>query len=63
LAIKAAGGSAIASSGDINSGQTAQVNADLKTGTYDIASGTKIPPAKLTIGKARKNADNVLLQP
>ncbi len=63
LAIKDAGGGAVATSGHINSGQTAQVTADLKTGTYDIASGTKIPPAKLRITKARKNADNVLLQP
>jgi hypothetical protein len=63
LAIKTSGGSSVASSGHINSGSTAQVTANLKTGTYDIAGGTKIPPAKLKIGKPRKNADNVLLQP
>jgi hypothetical protein len=63
LAIKTRGGSSVASSGHINSGSTAQINTSLKTGTYDIASGSKIPAAKLTISKARKNADNVLLAP
>jgi hypothetical protein len=63
LALKTRDGSSVASSGHINSGQTAQLTADLRTGTYAVASGSKIPAARLRISKARPNADNVLLQP
>jgi hypothetical protein len=68
LSIKSSKGSPIADTGTINSGQTAQLQTDLKTGTYSVTTGAKITgasivPAKLDIGKPRQNADNVLLQP
>ena len=57
-------GAAVASSGPINSGQTAQVSADLRSpGSYAIATGGPVRAARLRIGKPRPNADNVLLQP
>ena len=63
LTIRNAHGGSVASSGHINSGATAQVTANLKTGTYKIAGGAKASAAQLKITKSRPNADNVLLQP
>ncbi|HET9075176.1 MAG TPA: hypothetical protein VFN48_11415 [Solirubrobacteraceae bacterium] len=64
LQIRDGQGGALASTGAIDSGQTAQVSTDLKTpGTYEIAVGAQIPPARLHIGRSRPNADNALLQP
>jgi hypothetical protein len=63
LNIDNAHGSAVATSGHINSGTTAQISTSLRTGTYRLAGGAKIATARLKIGKPRPNADNVLLQP
>ena len=64
LQIRDAHGSSLASTGSINTGQTAQISTDLRTpGTYEIAVGAQIPPARLHIGRPRPNSDNALLQP
>lgn len=69
----AAGGSrASASTGPINPGTTAQVQADLGTGSYTVSTssaasgppgGRIIKPAALHIGKPRGNSNNAVLQP
>lgn len=56
-------GTSVGTPTTINSGQTAQITATLKTGSYEVAAGASTPPAKLTVGTSRANADNVLLQP
>jgi hypothetical protein len=63
LNIENAHGSAVATSGHINSGTTAQISTSLRTGTYKLAGSARIATARLKIGKPRPNADNVLLQP
>jgi hypothetical protein len=67
----ATGGGSAASTGPINPGTTAQVQADLATGTYTVstspaggtAGGRAIKPATLHIGKARPNGNNAVMQP
>jgi hypothetical protein len=67
----AAGGGSTASTGPINPGTTAQVQADLATGTYMVTStpaggaagGRTIKPATLHIGTARPNGNNAVMQP
>ena len=68
-------GPAKASTGPINPGTTSQVQVNLQTGTYVVASEpvsssdaqlthrNRIAPATLRIGAERANADNALLQP
>lgn len=69
----ASGGSApAASTGPINPGTSAQVQADLSTGSYTVstaspsdggAAGPTIKPAQLHIGRPRGNSNNAVLQP
>jgi hypothetical protein len=50
--------------GPINPGDTATLKADLKTGTYRVATdSTNIKPAALDVGESRESAQNELLQP
>jgi hypothetical protein len=64
VAIRSADGSSLASSGRINSGQTAQISTNLRSpGVYSIAGGAQVPPARLDISKPRPDSNNVLLQP
>ncbi len=68
------GGGALANTGPINPGATAQVTVDFRSGEYTIATdapaanpylhaGAAIHPATLHIGPARPSASNALLQP
>ncbi len=64
------GGRALATTGPINPGGTAQVEVDFHSGEYLLAAqqagasaGSAIHPAMLRIGRARPSADNALLQP
>lgn len=67
----AGGGGSAASTGPINPGTSAQVQADLASGSYTVstaqsggtANGRAIKPAKLRIGKPRPNGNNAVLQP
>ena len=67
----ASGGGSTASTGPINPGTSAQVQADLSTGSYTVSTspaggavgGRAIKPATLKIGKARPNGNNAVLQP
>jgi hypothetical protein len=67
----AGGGGSAASTGPINPGTSAQVQADLATGSYTVStsspggavSGRAIKAARLRIGKPRPNANNAVLQP
>lgn len=61
-----------ASTGPINPGTTAQVQADLNTGTYSVSTsspanglpgGSIIKPAALHIGKPRGNSNSAVLSP
>lgn len=50
--------------GPINPGDTAQLKADLRSGTYKVAIGGKgSSGARLDVGAARASAQNELLQP
>jgi hypothetical protein len=50
--------------GPINPGDTASLKADLKSGTYRVATaGDGIEAAALDVGDARPSAQNELLQP
>lgn len=50
--------------GPISPSDTATLQVDIKTGTYEIGvSGAEIKPAKLVVGKDRPSAQNDLLQP
>lgn len=65
------GSQTAATTGPINPGTSAQVQADLGTGSYVVttsapggaASVRTIRPAKLKIGPPRPNANNAVLQP
>lgn len=65
------GGGSAASTGPINPGTSAQVQADLATGRYTVTTspaggvpGTRaIKPATLKIGRARPSANNAVMQP
>lgn len=66
------GSSAAASTGPINPGTSAQVQADLSTGSYTVSTasaasgapgGRIIRPAQLHIGRSRGNSNNAVLQP
>lgn len=65
------GGGSAASTGPINPGTTAQVQADLGTGSYTVSAssaggdgtGRAIKPATLHIGPARANSNNAVMQP
>jgi hypothetical protein len=66
-----AAGQALANTGPINPQATAQVTVDFSSsGAYSVStgggqgdSGSSIRAAKLTVGKARGNGNNQLLQP
>lgn len=70
-----AGGGTSASTGPINPGTTAQVQADLRSGDYTVATSSSggsdagsvtskpITPGKLHIGPPRQNSNNAVLQP
>ena len=50
--------------GPINPSDTATLQVDIKTGTYELAAaGAGIKPGKLVVGKDRPSAQNDLLQP
>ena len=50
--------------GPINPGDTATLKADLKSGTYRVATDSQnIRPAALDVGESRPSAQNELLQP
>jgi hypothetical protein len=50
--------------GPINPGDTATLKADLKSGTYRVATDSeRIRPAALDVGESRPSAQNELLQP
>lgn len=66
------GSAAAASTGPINPGTTAQVQADLNTGSYTVSTSSSangapgariIKSAQLHIGKSRGNSNNAVLQP
>jgi hypothetical protein len=57
------GGKQVATSHSINSDQTADIDADLGSGTYFASAGPKIATARIDVTKSRPNADNALLQP
>jgi hypothetical protein len=65
------GGGSAASTGPINPGTSAQVQADLARGSYTVSTspaggattGRAIKPARLNIGKPRPNGNNSVLQP
>lgn len=66
------GSRAAASTGPINPGTTAQVQADLNTGSYTVSTaspasgppgGAIIKSAELHIGKPRGNSNSAVLQP
>ncbi len=72
VTIRPAGGhGSAASTGPINPGTSAQVQADLATGSYTVstsaaggtANGRAIKPAELKIGKPRPNGNNSVLEP
>ena len=72
VTIRSTGGhEAAASTGPINPGTTASVQADLGTGSYTVSSvaahsqfGARgIKPAELHVGKARPNGNNSVMQP
>ena len=64
LQIRDSAGGSLASTGAINTGQTAQISTDLqRPGTYALAVSSPIPAARLHIGRPRGNSDNALLQP
>ena len=75
LTVRSGGGNALANTGPINPGATAQVTVDFRSGDYliatskpagsdaQLATSALIHPATLHIGPARPNADNALLQP
>ena len=72
VTVKSSGdGHTAASTGPINPGTTAQVQADLGTGSYTVSvaaanssfGGPTIRPAQLRIGKPRANGNNAILQP
>ncbi len=70
-----ASGTGLASTGPINPQATTEVTVNFNPGDYTVTTGpagktdaanatpSGIHPAALHIGKARQNADNVLLQP
>ena len=50
--------------GPINPGDTATLKADLRSGTYRVATDSEnIKPAALDVGESRPSAQNELLQP
>lgn len=52
------------SSGPINPGDTASLNADLRRGTYRLSvSGTGVDAVSITVGPPRESAQNELLLP
>lgn len=65
------GGGSAASTGPINPGTSAQVQADLGTGSYTVstappggsAGGRTIRAATLHIGRPRPNSNNAVMQP
>lgn len=67
----AGGGGSAASTGPINPSTSAQVQADLATGSFTVSAspaggsgdGRAIKPATLHIGKPRPNANNSVMQP
>jgi hypothetical protein len=67
----AGGGGSAASTGPINPGTSAQVQADLASGSYTVstspagvaATGRAIKPARLNIGKPRPNGNNSVMRP
>jgi hypothetical protein len=70
LDIRDGTGRALATTGPINPGGTAQVQVDFRSGDYELATrapglvrGPAIHPARLRIGRPRASADNVLLAP
>ena len=73
LTVHGGAGGALADTGPINPGATAQVTVDFRSGEYTIATdtpgnpylhaGAAIHPATLRIGPARPSASNALLQP
>jgi hypothetical protein len=57
-------GLAAQDTGPINPQGTASLKADLNSGSYQVhVRGGGIRPASLTVGSARKSAQNELLQP
>ena len=71
VTIRSGDGKTAASTGPINPGTTAQVQADLTTGDYTVSSSAAqgqadsrtIRPAVLRMGKARPNSNSAVLQP
>ncbi len=52
------------STGPINPGDTAQIRADVRQGSYRVRVGSRsIEPARVTVGRDRRSAQNQLLQP
>jgi hypothetical protein len=50
--------------GPINPSDTATLQVDIKTGTYELGvAGAGIKPARLVVGAMRRSAQNDLLQP
>jgi hypothetical protein len=64
LSIRSTSGGAVATSGQINSGQAAQLPTDLtRAGSYELLTGSQARPAGLRVTRARPNATRSLLAP
>jgi hypothetical protein len=57
-------GNSLASTGPINPQATAQLTVDFSSrGAYSLSTGSSVRPASITVGPARPNSNNQVLQP